>query len=125
MSVVRIACLLLLALPAAASAQSMNAETFYQKAMGLKKKGPMALFSGDIKVLMREGQGAGKAAGMARKAALKAGARPRYCPPSDVRGMGQGEYMDRLGRIPQAERRRIDMTEATNRIMGAKYPCPA
>ncbi len=125
MSVVRCALLLLLAVPAAASAQSMNAETFYQKAMGLKKKGPLALFSGDIKVLMREGQGAGKAAGMARKAALKAGTRPRYCPPSEVRGMGQSEYMDRLSRIPQAERRRIDMTEATNRIMGGKYPCAA
>ena len=125
MSLVRCALLLLLAVPAAASAQSMNAETFYQKAMGLKKKGPLALFSGDIKVLMREGQGAGKAAGMARKAALKAGTRPRYCPPSEVRGMGQSEYMDRLARIPQAERRRIDMTEATNRIMGGKYPCAA
>lgn len=125
MSIVRCAALLLMIVPAAASAQSMNAETFYQKAMGLKKKGPMALFSGDIKVLMREGKGAGKATGLARKAALNAGTKPRYCPPEEVRGMGQSEYMDRLARIPQAERRRIDITEATTRIMASKYPCPA
>jgi hypothetical protein len=125
MSFGRVAFLLLLAVPAAASAQSMNAETFYQKAVGLKKKGPLALFSGDIKILMREGQGAGKATGLARKAALKAGTKPRYCPPSEVRGMGQSEYMERLARIPQADRRRIDITEATNRIMAGKYPCPA
>ena len=125
MSFVRCACLLLIAVPAAASAQTMNAETFYQKGLGLKKKGPMALFSGDIAVLMREGKGAGKAAGAARAAALKAGRTPRFCPPSEVRGMGQSEYFERLGRIPQAERRRIDITEATNRIMAGKYPCTA
>mgnify|MGYP003297438424 CR=1 FL=1 len=120
-----VASLLLLAVPVAASAQSMNAETFYQKAMGLKKKGPMALFSGDLRILMREGQGAGKATGLARKAALKAGTKPRYCPPEEVRGMDRSEYMERLARISPAERRRIDITEATTRIMAGKYPCPA
>lgn len=113
----------LLAVPVAVSAQSMNAETFYQKGVGLKKKGPMALFSGDIGILMREGQGAGKASALARKAALKAGIKPRYCPPAEVNGMGRTEYFDRLSRIPQAERRRIDITEATNRILAGKYPC--
>ena len=120
-----VASLILLAVPVAASAQSMNAETFYQKGLGLKKKGPMALFSGDIFVLMREGQGAGKASALARKAAIKAGMRPRYCPPADIHSMGQNEYFERLARIPQNDRRRIDITEATNRILAGKYPCPA
>jgi hypothetical protein len=115
----------LLAVAGAASAQSMNAETFYQKGVGLKKKGPLALFSGDLRILMREGQGAGKASALGRKAALKAGARPRYCPPAEVNGMGQSEYFERLARLPQSERRRIDITEATNRILAGKYPCPA
>lgn len=119
----RYASLLLLAVPAAASAQSMNADTFYQKALVLKKKGPLALFSGDLKPLMREGQAAGKAASAGRKAALGAGRPPRYCPPVEVNRMGKSEFMDRLGRIPAAERRRIDMAEATNRLLAAKYPC--
>jgi hypothetical protein len=39
--------------------------------------------------------------------------------------MGSNEFMKRLGDISQAERRRIDMTEATTRIMAAKFPCRA
>jgi hypothetical protein len=39
--------------------------------------------------------------------------------------MDRNEYIDRLGRIPQAERRRIDITEATIRIMAGKFPCAA
>jgi hypothetical protein len=103
----------------------MNAEAFYQRGLHLKKNLPMSLFSGDIGVLMREGTAAGKASALARKAALKAGAKPRYCPPAEVNGMGQSEYFERLERIPQAQRRSIDMTEATNRILAGKYPCAA
>jgi hypothetical protein len=125
MSVVRLASLLLLAVPAAASAQSMNAETFYQKAVRLTKKGPLAIFSGDLKPMLAEGQAAGKAASLARRTALKAGKKPRYCPPAEVNGMDSSEFLDRLGRIPQDVRRRIDMTEATNRLLAGKYPCPA
>jgi hypothetical protein len=38
--------------------------------------------------------------------------------------MGSDEFMKRLAAIPAADRARIDMTEATTRIMAAKYPCP-
>lgn len=123
MSKFRAAALALLAIPAAASAQSMNAETFYQKAVALKSRGPLALFSSDLKPLMREGQASGQAAATARKAALAAHQTPRYCPPTDVHGMAQQEFLDRLAAIPQADRRAITMQEAMNRILGAKYPC--
>ena len=125
MRIVRLLPIALLLVPALASAQSMNAETFYKKGLALKKKGPLALYSGDLKLLMREGQAAGKAASAGRRAALAAGKPPRYCPSAEVEGMGQNEYFDRLGRIPAAERQRIDMTEATNRIVAGKFPCPA
>ena len=79
MSLVRLAPLLLLVLPTAASAQSMNAETFNQRAIALQKKGPMALFSrGEIKALMAEGQAAGNKAAAMRKADLSAGRKPRF-----------------------------------------------
>ena len=125
MRLVRLLPITLLFVPANASAQSMNAETFYQKAVVLKRKGPLALFSSDLKPLMREGQAAGKAASASRKAALGARKTPRYCPPVEVEGMSQTEFLDRLGRIPAAERRRIDIGEATNRLLAAKFPCPA
>ena len=107
-----------------ALAQSMNAEVFHQRAEALQKKGPLALLSrGEIKALMAEGKASGEKARADRFAAVKAGKSPRYCPPTDVRGMGSDEFMKRLAAIPRAERRRIDMGEAMNRILAAKYPC--
>jgi hypothetical protein len=106
-----------------AAAASMNAEVFYQRAHALMGKGPMALFSRDYKKLRAEGGAAGEAARTERLTAIKAGKPPRYCPPTDVRGMGSMEFLGRLGKIPVSERRRIDMKEATNRILAGKYPC--
>jgi hypothetical protein len=107
-------------------AQMMNAETFHQRATKLKKKGAMAIFSrGEIKTLMNEGQAAGKRARERRLAAIKAGNPPRYCPPEGRNSMNSDEFMQRLAAIPAADRTKIDMTEATIRILATKYPCKA
>lgn len=104
----------------------MNAEVFHKRAAGLMKKGPLALFSrGEIRALMEEGQRAGAKMREQRLATLKAGGKPRYCPPEGKQTLGSDEFMKRLGAIPQAERARIDMTEAMTRISAAKFPCPA
>lgn len=115
---------LLLLVPAPAVAQSMNAETFYQRATALQKKGVMALFSGgEIKALTREGQAAGAKAREQRQAAIKAGQKPRYCPPQGPVSIDSKEFMSRLSAIPAGERQHIDMTEATTRILTTKFPC--
>ena len=111
-------------LPSIASAQSMNAESFYKRSAALIAKGPLALFSrGEINVLMTEAGNAGKAARAQRLAALAAGKPPRACPPEQSK-MGSDEFMKRLGAIPAAERARINMTEAMTRITIARFPCP-
>ncbi len=121
---VRFVSLLLLAIPAAASAQMMNAETFSKRAIALQKKGPLALFSrGEIKALMTEGQAAGLKSRETRLAAVRSGKAPRYCPPAGKNSMGSDEFMKGLAAIPAADRVRIDMTEATNRILARKFPC--
>ena len=84
----------------------------------------MALFSGDLKVVMNEGKAAGGKAREARLAAIKAGQKPRYCPPQGAKGLGSDEYMKGLSALPAAERARIDMTEATTRILARRFPCP-
>nr|WP_294849613.1 hypothetical protein [uncultured Sphingomonas sp.] len=118
---------LFLALPliaTAASAQTMNAEAFHKRAAALKAKGAMAIFSsGEIKALMAEGKASGEAARNERLAAQKTGRAQRYCPPAGRASMDSDEFMRRLSAIAQAERQRIDMTEATTRILAAKYPC--
>ena len=109
---------------APAAAQSMNAEQFHARATALQKKGPLALFSGDVKLLMTEAKAAGERSHQLRLAAVKAGQKPRYCPPAGKRSMRSDEFMNRLSAIPQSERARIDMTEAMIRILSGKFPCP-
>ena len=106
MSFVRLAPLLLLVLPAAASAQSMNAEIFNQRAIALQKKGPMALFSrGEIKALMTEGQAAATKARENRLAAAAPG-RSRATAPRRARGRwASDEYHERPGRHPRCRAR--------------------
>ncbi|QNM82458.1 hypothetical protein H8M03_10655 [Sphingomonas sabuli] len=109
---------------APASAQTMNAEAFHNRATKLKAKGPLALLSGgEIKALQQEGQAAGEAAAAQMKADKAAGRKTRFCAPPGPRKMGSGEFMERLSAIPAAQRARIDMTEAVTRIMAAKFPC--
>jgi hypothetical protein len=124
MSIVRVASLLLLAVPAAASAQSMNAEAFYKRALALKAEGPMALMSRELKPVVNEAKAAGLKARAMRLAAAAAGHRPRYCPPKGSKRLGTTEFLDGMGAIPAVERARIDMTEAMTRILASKFPCP-
>ncbi|MCL6679754.1 hypothetical protein LZ519_10580 [Sphingomonas sp. RG327] len=115
---------LLLAVPALANAQTMNAEQFHQTATALQKKGAMAVFSmGKVKALMAEGKAAADKARQARVAAIASGKKPRYCPPDGPQAMPSSEFMARLSAIPPAERAHIDMTEAMNRILERKFPC--
>lgn len=108
----------------AALAQSMNAEEFHRRASALQKKGPMALMHrGEIKALMNEGQAAGKAARERRLAAARAGRPAPFCPPSGEVKMDSSDFMRRLGAIPAAQRRHMDMSEATVRVLASKFPC--
>ncbi len=125
MPVSRIAALVLLTLSGAASAQSMNAEAFYKRAIALKAKGPLALVSGDIKPMMREAKATGLHVRSTRLATIKAGRQPRYCPPEGAKRMGPEEFIGALGKIPDAERSRINISEAMTRVLERKFPCAA
>jgi len=125
MRIVRVLPMMLLFVPAIAAAQTMNAETFYQRSNKLMAKGPLALFSrGEIKLLMGEAERSILAARTRRLAEVAAGKPPRSCPPPSRQPMDSSEFMKRLGAIPAAERSRIDMTEAMTRITAARFPCP-
>lgn len=107
-----------------AQAQSMNAESFYKKALALKSKGKLAaLVSRDLKLLVGEARAAGLKARANRVAAAAAGKPTRYCPPPGSKRLGHEEFLNGMGRIPARERLKIDMLEAMNRVMAAKFPC--
>jgi hypothetical protein len=121
-----LAAVLVVSIPQVASAQAMNAQQFYQRGTALQKKGIAAIFSGgEIKALTAEGEAAGQKARQQREAALASHHKPRFCPPPGVVKIDSDEFMKRLGAIPAGDRSRIDMTEATTRILAAKYPCTA
>ena len=117
-------CAVALSVATPAFAQHMNADVFYQRAIKLKKKGALALFSaGEIKALVREVKAAGNMVKQTRLNAERAGGHGRYCPPKGSPRMKSEEFIAALGAIPLAERRSIDMVEATTRLMEKKFPC--
>ena len=122
---IAIAAVLLTATASPAFAQNMNAEAFHKRATALQRKGPLAVFSrGEIKQLMSEVEASGLRAREQRLATLRAGGKPRYCPPEGGKSnMGAEEFMTRLSAIPAAERARINMAEATVRLLAGRYPC--
>lgn len=114
----------LAAVPGPAFAQQMNADVFYQRAVKLKKKGPLALLQRkEVKALLAEVEGAGKIVKERRLTAEKAGGRGAYCPPKEKRRMSTDEYLGGIGAIPQGERKRMTMVEAVTRMLERKYPC--
>lgn len=110
------------ATPAVASV--MNADEFYQRAIKLKKRGPLAMLSmKEVKLLVNEVKAAGTKVKETRLAAERAGKKGRYCPPPHNPRMGHEEYVAGIGTIPQPERKKIDLVEATTRMLAAKFPC--
>ena len=107
-----------------ANAAVMNAEEFYQRAIKVKKRGPLALLSmKEVKLLVNEVKVAGARVKETRLLAERAGKKGRYCPPPENKRMGHEEYVAGIGAIPEAERKRIDLIEATTRMLAAKFPC--
>lgn len=107
-----------------AAAAVINADEFYQRAAKVKKRGPLALLSmKEVKLLVNEVKVAGAKVKETRLAAERAGKKGRYCPPAETKRMGHEEYVAGIGSIPQAERKKIDLIEATTRVLAAKFPC--
>lgn len=107
--------------PAAAAPGDVNAQTFYAKALALKNKGAMALFSGDVKPMKAQMMDAGTRVRAENLAAKQRGA-PLYCPPAKVTADARF-VIDGLATIPQSRRQRLTLTQAWREILVAKFPC--
>ena len=118
--------LFLIAAPAAAAeAQSMPVSTFLAKADALKKKGPLALFSGDIKVLKAQVQNSAQAYAVDVRAARKAGKLTHSCPPAGTQlSMNSDELLGYFKSIPPAQRN-MSVKTAFYNMMAKRFPCPA
>jgi len=113
---------LLAASPALAEPGDMSAAAFLAKADALRAKGPMALLSGDIKVLKSEGQAAGLAYRARLKAEKAAGKAPHSCPPPKSK-INSTQVIEHLRAYPPATRTRTTMKSAIADLMAKTFPC--
>ena len=112
---------LALACASPAAAQTMPVSDFLAKAEALQRKGALALFSSDYKVLKAEVQQSGKALRASTEAAKKAGRQPIACLPSKA-ATDPNELLKHLRTIPPAQRS-MPIGTAFNQLMAKKYPC--
>ena len=112
----------LLAAAPVTAASAMNVADFLLKADALEKKGMMALFSSDLKLLKGEVETAGKQLRSERLAAEKAGRKPAYCPPAKG-GMSPQDLVALLRTIPPAQRPRTELKDGLRTVFARKYPC--
>jgi len=104
------------------SAPRMNAALFLQKADALRRRGPLALFSSDLKLLQAQAENAGDELKAEHDAAKREGRPLSYCTP-DRKVLGPQELIDGLHRIPAYELRAIDIKQAMHVILVRNYPC--
>lgn len=100
----------------------MNAAVFLAHADALKRRGPLALFSSDLKRLQTEAEAAGDELKAEHDASKRAGGPLAYCTP-DRKVLGPQELLDGLHRIGEPELRRMNIKQAMHAILVRNYPC--
>ena len=108
--------------PALAAPGDMNAAAFLQRAEALQARGVMAAFSGDVKVLMAEGQAAGANYRARLRADAAAGRAPHSCPPERAR-MNSNQVLAHLRAYPPQQRQGITMNQAMADLFVKTFPC--
>jgi len=105
------------------AAHAMPVSTFVTKANALEKKGMMALFSSDFKLLKNEGNTATQAAVREERAAVKTGRKPTMCFPANNKlSLGTSEVLNHMRAVPAAQRG-MSVKEAMAGLLRKKYPC--
>lgn len=108
-----------------ASASTMSVETFLKKANSLKKRGPLALFSGDIKLLMNQVKGDAGALRSERLAAKAAGRPQAFCPPEAGAKLTDKDILGAMEAVPGPRRASTDTKSALRSYMARRFPCRA
>lgn len=106
----------------AAPASAMDVATFLARAEALQAKGPLALFSGDLKLVKAEAMAAGNSLKSERLARTAARQAPEFCPPTPS-SMSSDELLAAMRTIPAAQRAQTSVRAAMKAMLIRKYPC--
>lgn len=109
------------ALLCAVPANAMDAETFFVKAVALKKKGMGAVFANDLKPMMRIFEDAAKSVKAENEAARATGL-PLFCAPKKYR-LTADQFIGEFGRIPKERRQNQTVRDAWREIVIRRFPC--
>jgi hypothetical protein len=60
-----------------------------------------------------------------RRADLKAGRTPAFCPPAKPGSISSDEMLAHFRSFPVAQRARMTSTDGMRSLLAKKYPCPA
>lgn len=112
----------LLAVAPLSSLLAMPVSTFIQKAERLERKGPLALFSGDLKLLTKQIKADFASLRAERLAAKGAGRATAWCPPEKV-AMSDKDVMAAMRAVPPSARAQTDTRGALRAMMVRRYPC--
>ena len=121
----RIAIGLALALAPLAPAAAMPVSTFLAKADRLQKKGPLAMFSGDLKLLMGQIKTDAAELRAENKALEAAGRKKAYCTPAGGVKLGNRDILTAMQAVPPAQRAATDTKSALRAYFARRFPCKA
>ena len=123
MRIVKLATALLALVSAPALAgEAMSVTTFLTKAESLKKKGALALFSGELKLLTDQVKADSVALRSENDALAKAGKAKSYCAPEGF-GMDQDKVLEAMRAAPAAHRNTMSTKDALRAYLAARHPC--
>lgn len=104
--------------------QAMTVAVFLEKADALERRGAMAMFSSDLRLLKAEMKSAGQALKAERERRRASGQRPVHCAPERI-PIKSSDLLAHLRSIPPAQRQRMEVRDALRLMLVRRYPCPA
>ena len=110
------------ALPLAA-ASAMPVEKFLAKADALERKGAMAVFSKDLKLLMNQVKTDAGELKAANQAAVAAGRPKAYCTPGKGVKLTNRDVLDAMRAVPPSQRAATSTKDALKAHLARRYPC--
>jgi hypothetical protein len=106
------------------AATAMPVSTFLAKADKLQSKGPLAMFSGDLKLLMGQIKTDAAQLRAENKAADAAGRPKAYCTAPGGVKMSNRDILAAMNAVPPAQRARTSTKDALRAYFARRFPCP-
>lgn len=107
----------------AAPASAMDVQAFLTKAEALRKKGPLALFSSDLKLLKKQITADAAEIRKERLAAEAARRPPAFCPPAGGIKLTDKDIVHAMEAVPPTQRASTSTRTALRAYFGRRFPC--